>query len=541
MQWEQRDALQWHPYVEWTVENQSHQGNPFDLVASVEFTHSESGDRIQTEMFYDGADRWKFRFTGTRKGRWAFRTTSRDVDLDGISGAVFVKPNGSLQVHGFVWHSGSKWVWRANGEAFVPQYVMGPRLRHFYDRTTQSVDCAKVESAVQEFIDEHGFTGFHLCLAEQWLDVEGGDSNKSNPDPRTFVVLETLIRQVYLRGGTCHLWMWGSDHSGTGPKSILGAAMNAADRRLLRYVAARLGPLPGWTMGYGYDTENLRWATPQQMTQWKGFLDQHLGWKHLLGARVGFDENGPKGGPKPPLDAKFNAPVGDDYCSWLGGDYFGYTSYRPMYERYVEVLEHRPNLPSLEEDRFRLRHSAKWKHKDYTPEMTRRGLWHSTMAGGVGNIWGNLLPTDHLGGSQSYDAGGVHLKQQIRTYATFFGRKHRFLVGFKRDERVNEAKIARTDQGAAESLLQACLRDANSTHLIVYQEGTSSVQLDLRSLPRELFAVAVDTCAAYRELEIGLLGPGETTWNAPYSSDWAIAIGDFEGSLPRRNGRSDPR
>jgi hypothetical protein len=30
-------------------------------------------------------------------------------------------------------------------------------------------------------------------------------------------------------------------------------------------------------------------------------------------------------------------PIGDEYTWWLGGDYIGYTSYRPLYDRYVKA------------------------------------------------------------------------------------------------------------------------------------------------------------------------------------------------------------
>ncbi|MAG93645.1 MAG: hypothetical protein CMJ48_07840, partial [Planctomycetaceae bacterium] len=58
------------------------------------------------------------------------------------------------------------------------------------------------------------------------------------------------------------------------------------------------------------------------------------------------------------------------------------------------------------EDRFRIRHSKTYADKDYTMEMTRRGLWHSTMAGGVANIWGHL-PRGHDAWLGSLRASGV--------------------------------------------------------------------------------------------------------------------------------------
>ncbi|MBW1744925.1 MAG: fibronectin type III domain-containing protein [Deltaproteobacteria bacterium] len=40
-------------------------------------------------------------------------------------------------------------------------------------------------------------------------------------------------------------------------------------------------------------------------------------------------------------------------------------------------------------------------------------------------------------------------------------------------------------------------------------------------------AVAVNTKIAYAEIDLGTLNPTNQTWTAPYSSDWAIAVGGF--------------
>ena len=60
------EATQWAPYLEWTLEKQTHRGNPYDIRATVTFTHTHTGDRHVTETFYDGGETWKFRFTGGR-------------------------------------------------------------------------------------------------------------------------------------------------------------------------------------------------------------------------------------------------------------------------------------------------------------------------------------------------------------------------------------------------------------------------------------------------------------------------------------------
>jgi len=77
-----KQAKLWEP-VDWEFQNPGHKGNPFDLVAKATFTHIDTGQKIRTELFYDAADTWKLRFTGTRTGQWRFVTESTDSDLDG--------------------------------------------------------------------------------------------------------------------------------------------------------------------------------------------------------------------------------------------------------------------------------------------------------------------------------------------------------------------------------------------------------------------------------------------------------------------------
>jgi hypothetical protein len=63
-------------------------------------------------------------------------------------------------------------------------------------------------------------------------------------------------------------------------------------------------------------------------------------------------------------------------------------------------------------------------YKDYSAELTRRGLWHSALVGGVANIWGNLLQKSEHGGSNPYK-----IKDQIKCYSLFF--ENRFLKSYE--------------------------------------------------------------------------------------------------------------
>ena len=513
---EQKSIRQWET-AEWLLEHPGTEGNPFDLVAEVTFT-LEGGSSITTPMFYDGGSSWKFRFTGSEPGTWEFTTESEVPALDGKKGQVAVHGNPDTRANGFITHFGSKWGWQGSERAFVPQYVMGKDLDYYYDLENDMVNENLIEKDIQEFVREHGFTGFHLPVNKMWFDITR-EGPFENPDIRTYRVLESIITRVHQEGGACFLWMWGSDgprdhDTGSGPRGVLGAAGNEKDLRNLRYLAARLGPLPGWSIGYGVDTENGT-ATVEQLDQWKNFLESHMGWDHFIGARVGYDEKGlwalvPRP-PRPPSDEHFRSEISDEHTFWLGGDYIGYTSYRPLYDRYVEALNHHPEKPSFEEDRFRLRNLDKWTYKDYNPELTRRGLWHSALAGGVANIWGHLLPDKDHGGSRSYSSGTVDIKHQIKTYSEFFGE--RFL------KEMETFKL--------EDPVVLGLKTPDLEHLIFYQEQTDKVTLDLSGIPEPLSAVAVDALKEYREIDLGMLEAGTSEWEAPYKSDWAIAVGEF--------------
>jgi len=504
--------------AEWSITNPGVVDQSFDLIADVIFTH-ENGETRETQMFYDGGSTWKFRFCGTLTGEWQFSTSAEDSDLGGYQGTVVVIEDPDHDANGFITNFGNKWGWQGSGKAFVPQWVMGKEMEYFYDIEAGKIRTDLIEKDIQEFIHAHGFTGFHLQVMESWFDLTG-EGPFIGPDIRTYQVLETIVGRVHAEGGACHIWMWGSDGNrenmdGNGPRGILGDPGNAMDLRNLRYLAARLGPLPGWTLGYGIDTENGT-ATVDQLNGWKDYLEEHMGWDHFIGARVAYDEKGlwalVPSGPRPPHDEKYCSEIKDEHCSWLSGDYIGYTSYRPLYDRYLEALNHHPDKPSFEEDRFRLRNLDNWSYKDYNQELTRRGLWHSALAGGVANIWGNLLPDSDHGGSRSYTAGTIHIKLQIKTYADFFHK--RFLV---------DMETFKTEDPVVLSL-----RTADMKNMIYYQEDTDVVRLDITGLSEALSAIAVDTRKEYKEIEIGDIDDSITRWEAPYVSDWAIALGNFE-------------
>ena len=473
-----RKCVQWES-IDWSIQIADWEGNPYDLMAAVAFVHEMTGERKFSHMFYAGGNTWAFRFTPTQPGTWTFLSLSDDPELIGISGKVQVSAN--PEGRGFVTAIGRQWGWSGTGQVFVPQLAMGA------DVALYAQDSARLDRDIRVFIGEHGFNGLHVYVNCRWFDLEKDrsdeiDNDNPNPNPATFEVLEQIIRKTYAAGGMVHLWAWGDEQRTQTP--IKWGINGPADKRLQRYIAARLGPLPGWTMGYGFDL--WEWVTGEQLTEWHGFMHEVFGWPHMLGARSS----------KNTLEQ-----LSEDL------DYSSYEQHRPDYDKYVETIERRPGKPSFSEDRFRIRQSEQYVFKDYDLDMTRRGLWHSTMVGGVANIWGHLeYERPSTEGSLPYPNA-----DQIQTWSRFFAS--RFVPGMKMNN-------DRTDG--------ACLQSADGQSLTFYKENTEAISMSLQGVKGTAKAVAVDTKQPYVEIEIGQLQPEEQVWTAPYESDWAVAVGDYK-------------
>ncbi|MCA9922201.1 MAG: DUF5060 domain-containing protein, partial [Anaerolineales bacterium] len=477
-------TTQWSPYSEWSVQNPSYSGNPFDVEAAVSFVHSSTGETRTTHMFYDGNDTWKFRFAGTQLGDWTFTTSSADPELNGLSGLVSVSPNPGDT--GFVTNIGNKWVHSGTNEAFIPQYAMAAGPHYYFN------NAAEIDAGIQTFMVDHGFTGLHVPVYCRWFDIDRAQcspNGSTDPDLRTFQSLELLITKVHAAGGVVHLWAWADNTDKGNPTYLPGGINGAEDLRLQRYIAARLGPIPGWTMGYGFDLPE--WATGSQITVWHDNMQSQMGWDHYLGAR----------GAKNRL-----TQMSEEL------DYAGYEQHKPDYDMYVTTIETRPSKPSFSEDRFRIRDEG--RAKDYTMEETRQGLWRSAMAGGVANIWGNLLGA--LDANEGVVPSNPYSNPEwIKTNSLFFA--DRFLVDMVRCNELSSAY---------------CLKVPANTHYLFYQENTASIQMDLSGMAGALNAVAVDAKKAYAEINLGTLSVTNQTWTAPYASDWAIAVGNFAVTEP---------
>lgn len=485
----------WAPYLEWNVSNPSYSGNPFDLLAEVTFVHAGSGETRTTQMFYSGSDEWRFRFTATRTGSWTFTSSSSDPELNGLQGTVNIEANPDPNIKGFITTYGNKFARQVgeNGEleAFIYN-VYQDNLQFpadYWDweneRSLDYIRTYPAEDWATEYLAEarrHGSNSIFIAVANQWL-AEGAlsyqDHSNENPELLTFDMLERVISTVHSQGGHVQIWLWGdnADSRRWTQTGLPGGINGEIDQRLLRYIAARLGPLPGWTMGYGFDLEE--WVSEEETRVWAEYLDANWGWPHLVWAR----------------NRSNDALAAISYNAINNND--GPESYEDV----LEKLNSDTSRPHLEEERFYHERYGK-----YDMDTTRRHFWWYTMAGGLGSHWG-VHP--------NYSPGPYPNPEQLEAHRRFW--QNRFLLDMAPANDLSDGYV---------------LKDPANKHYVFYKENSTSIRMDLSEMDGNQPAIAIDTRLAYNEIDIGTLSAGEETWNAPYESDWAIAVGSFEDVPP---------
>lgn len=471
------------PVVTWSVPAGEVSGNPFDVRAEAAFTHRDSGERRVTEAFYAGEGAWSWRFAPTREGTWTFATTSEVASLHGWTGTVEVAPNPDGDARGFLTARDGRFAQpTADGHLrgrLYQVFMDADGFTYLHSFPLDPEDRSRAIDAALARVSAHGMDALFVSISHGWF-AYGAQSyrehDSEDPSLASFEVLESLILAANDRGLHVHLWMWGDEERRRTPIG-LGGINGPVDRRLQRYIAARLGPLPGWTLSYAFDLEE--WVTPEQVRSWAAYLHERFAWPHLLMARethadatervfsLGNDKLDVFSSDERPTHAFFNATR-----SLLGGGW-----------------------PLLFERRFLHTRDGVWDMP-----TTRRALWQLTLAGGAGAIWGPI-----------WDGPDYPDPAQLRTHRAFW--RERF-----------DLDLTRAERTVAEEIVVYALRDEAGSRAVFYAEDADRVPLDLAGLSGHLRAVAVDTTRAYHEVELGRLDAAATIWSAPYPSDWAIAV-----------------
>ena len=528
-----REAMMWK-CEEWTLKNASWSGNPFDVMASVTFVHSRTGEQHRTQMFYAGEKQWKFRFTGTRTGAWNFSTFSSDSDLDGHTGALTVGPRPDPSVKGFLTHAGNKYaIMEADADhlaGYVYQVFMNQQdYEQQHEHSSRILGHPSRVSLIDDYwsnTQDNGFDIYFIAVFYSWfrmgaLSIDDfsshTDPDLDQPDPALFDALEYAIKYAHERGGRTHIWAWGDNDRKQTPNHLGDGFRGKRHQRLIRYIAARLGPMPGWTMNFGFDTIEMPNAEADG-AWWADEMNRTMGWPHILTSRGWNDE-------------RFGA---HSYAGFGGSPYdLETTDKGPAdYQEIKQDLEARKDKPSIYEERHTYNRWQCWPGSVRDPNRLsetgcRRLIWWEAMAGGMGGFFGHFSTRFNRYGPFRPDGPcGYHpdsLKRAFRTHREFWRRGRLRLSMSPDNSRINGA-------GAY------CLVAADMKQFVFFVEDADSVTVDLSGMPGSQRVVAVDTKADHDEKDRGTLMAGVHTIHLGPTSDWALAVGNFDAQEQRHGG-----
>jgi hypothetical protein len=555
-----KEAMVWET-LQWTLDNPSYEGNPFDLIAKVSFTHVGTGESRVTEMFHTGDEKWGFRFTGTRAGTWTWESrcdgsmeTDVDPDLHGHNGVIEVTPQTNPKIKGFLTSVNNKY---AEMDADIDDlkgvvfqvYMNQQSFEQQYNHATRiwddPVSRKFMISDYWEDAQDNGFDVVFAALFYSWfkqgaLDKNGCEaSDYKAPDLEVFEALEYVIDYVHTRGGRVHLWAFGDNARKQTANFLPGGVMGAPHKRIMRTIAARLGPLPGWSMNFGFDTNEL--PDPEGMTsQWAGYLQERLGWPHLLGAR----------GWKNPAFG-LNSYAGFSGSYELETSNKGPTSYAEI-KGHMDADLSRPHLYEERHtyERFHWAPPSSCKEpgeasadqygksdgyacwpskssgaveKRLNVTGSRRLIWRETMAGGMGGFFGHFSTRFNAYGPFSESCGcGFHpptLREDFRCFNDFWdaGRFELDMV---------------VDNGRVSGATGYAMVTSNADRFVFFVENAAEVTVNLSGMPGSQPVVMVDAKEEYVEIDVGHLSAGSHTISMGHVSDWAIAVGDFDAPSP---------
>ncbi|HPE74663.1 MAG TPA: DUF5060 domain-containing protein [Draconibacterium sp.] len=486
----EREATMWL-YEEWTLENRSWTDNPFDVVAVVTFVHGFSGERHNTEMFYAGENKWKFRFTGIKEGRWIFSTLSSDVNLNGHFGSVMVKPRTNSNIKGFLTSVGNKFaimeenIDHLNG--YVYQVFMNQQdYEQQYDHHTRILSDPGRSNLIKDYwnnTQDNGFNIYFFSPFYSWFRMGALSINdfsispnteKFNPDPELFDILEEAINCAHQSGGRTHIWAWGDNDRKQTPNFLPDGLRGKSHRRLIRYIAARLGPLPGWTMSFGFDTFEMP-NVEEDCAWWADELNKRMGWPHILTSR-GWE----------------NESFGANSYAGFGGPY-DLTASATGPSGYHEIKQHletKINKPSIYEERHTYNRWKCWPHS--VPDSnrlnetnSRRLIWWEVMAGGMGGFFGHF--SERFNAYGPFNPNGPcgyypeSLKLAFRTYREFW-KNGRLQLSMSPD---NQRVVSETNG--------YCLSAINKKQFVFFIEEADSVLIDLNGMPGSQPIFSIDT------------------------------------------------
>lgn len=376
----------------------------WDVQGSCTWTHEKSGERRTSLVWYSGTDdTYVYRFGASFQGRWTCTTRSSVEAFNGLHLVVDVVPSSNPHRTGWsgqISDEPTAWARQKGPDGRLvtrtPILIMMPDVQHWHGNLDS------MREFVAEFNGNHGFNGGHIpTVGHGWFEAGSTDGSLSSapaaPDVRTFEALEAAAAEWTARGGWLHIWMWGK---GQDFNDLPSGYDGDHSRRINRYIAARLGPVPGWSMGIGWDVEF--WITEPRLEWWLDDLFSQLGgWHHWIGHRYSDSDIGKGRDPDPNNKGQYLSR-GIKWNTIRSGSeqYAGWEHWRTKTSNSAidAGLQAVPDRPMMSEDRFR-RRDDRWTQKDLLRDseiLDEIPRWASRE---VAAIYGRLIKNENNGGS----------------------------------------------------------------------------------------------------------------------------------------------
>jgi hypothetical protein len=194
-------------------------------------------------------------------------------------------------------------------------------------------------------------------------------------------------------------------------------------------------------------------------------------------------------------------------------------------------MEAHRRKPSIYEERHTYNRWQCWPARVPDPDRLneagcRRLIWWETLAGGMGGFFGHFSERfNQYGPFKPKGSCGYHpdsLKRAFRTHQEFWKDGRLKLSMSPDNRRVSGAK-------------GYCLASADKKHFIFFVEDADTVTIHLNGMPGNQPVVLVNAKADYHEIDKGSRAAGTHTIRLGSTSDWVLAVGQFNRRTSGRN------
>jgi hypothetical protein len=356
---------------ETTLNHTGNYKNPYTEVEATATIQSPDREITRIPLFWDGGNRWKFRYSPGQEGTWNWSVKSNDPGLNKAEGDFRVLPSekkGGIRVR-------SQYPHHFEYENGTPYWLMGDTLWNAFNTNTAE---NLTRQSVQQYIEvraDQGFNYIHSNLITIPRN-EGGqafeDFTTETLNPAFWQEVDTRLEYINQNGITAMLMLaWAEDDS---VGDWAGFANDEARLRYARYIVSRYS---AYNVAFNVAGEWNEYASKDMYQKIAEEIVRHDPHNRLIAIHPG------------ELSYTVEEFATEDWMSF--GDY--QQNYRKLYQRILAARDHdKPVVNS--EYAYYLRDSngdgKVDKPNSRTLEDIRHATWDIVMAGGYFVTgWGN--------------------------------------------------------------------------------------------------------------------------------------------------------